>query len=140
MLKHTTAAVGTLIRRMLVMVVAMRLDRTTLQIRWRTLSSSVRPSSYLRLTCCREAAALQSKFVNETIYKGDSQSTLHLISTHSSHCSHHSTFSVAFSLTDVWYFSFPSPIVTKTSLVPFLPLMLRPRAFLTENACVNVTL
>ena len=39
-------------------------------------------------------------------------------STYNSHCSHHSTFSVAFSLTDVWYFSFPIPIVTNASLVP----------------------
>ncbi len=53
--------------------------------------------------------------------------------THSSHCSHHSAFSLAFSLTEVWYFSFPSPIVTKASLVPFFPLMFRPLAFLTEN-------
>ena len=38
--------------------------------------------------------------------------------TYNSHCSHHSTESVAFSLTEVWYFSFPKPIVTKASLVP----------------------
>ena len=55
------------------------------------------------------------------------------LNTHSSHCSHHSAFSLAFSLTEVWYFSLPSPMVTKASLVPFFPLMFRPLAFLTEN-------
>ena len=38
-------------------------------------------------------------------------------STYSSHCSNHSGFSL-FSLTDVWNFSLPSPIVTKASFVP----------------------
>ena len=38
-------------------------------------------------------------------------------STYSSHCSNHSGFSL-FSLTDVWNFSLPSPMVTKASFVP----------------------
>lgn len=35
----------------------------------------------------------------------------------SSHSSCHSTFSLAFSFTEVWYFSLPRPIVTKQSFV-----------------------
>ena len=38
--------------------------------------------------------------------------------TYNSHCSHQSTDSVAFSLTEVWYFSLPKAIVTKASFVP----------------------
>ena len=38
--------------------------------------------------------------------------------TYNSHCSHQSTFSVAFSFTEVWYFSLPKAIVTKASFVP----------------------
>ena len=54
--------------------------------------------------------------------------------TYSSHCSIHSTESDVFSTTDVWNFSFPSPIVTKGSLVPFFPLIFSPLARFTENS------
>ena len=40
-----------------------------------------------------------------------------IVSAYSSHCSDQSGVSL-FSLTDVWNFSFPRPIVTKASLVP----------------------
>ena len=75
-----------------------------------------------------------------------------ILSTYNSHCSNHSGFSL-FSLTDVWNFSLPRPIVTKASFVPkmgtlssyihpshnrdsfspFFPLIFRPFALLTRN-------
>ena len=52
---------------------------------------------------------------------------------YNSHCSHHSTESVDFSLTEVWYFSLARAIVTKQSLVPFLPLRIKPLARFTRS-------
>lgn len=52
--------------------------------------------------------------------------------TYSSHSSCHSIFAGAFSLTDVWYFVFPKAIVTKQSLVWFLPLVNNPEALWTK--------
>ena len=40
----------------------------------------------------------------------------------------------AFSFTLVWYFSFPSAIVTNASFVPFFPFTFRPFAFFTAKS------
>ena len=60
--------------------------------------------------------------------------------TYSSHCSHHSTGLTAFSLTLVWYFSFPKAIVTRASFVPFFPFTFRPFAFFTGKRRIKVVL
>lgn len=53
--------------------------------------------------------------------------------TYNSHSSRHSTFCVALSLIDVANFSFPSAIVVKQLLVPFLPFVKIPLAVKTKK-------